>query len=37
MASLHQYHDADFTHSIDEAKAAMAIAPYETMSRSDLA
>ena len=30
-------HDGDFTHSVDEAKAAMAMAPYETMSRSDLA
>jgi TolB-like protein len=37
MASLYQYRDADFTHSIDEAKAAMAMAPYETISRSDLA
>jgi tetratricopeptide (TPR) repeat protein len=37
MASLYQYHDSDFTHSVDEAKAAMAMAPYETMSRSDLA
>src|SRR5262249_51160199 len=26
----------DFTHSVDEAKAAMAMAPYETMSRSGL-
>ena len=30
MASLYQYHDGDFTHSVDEAKAAMAMAPYET-------
>ena len=37
MASLYQYHDGDFTHSVDEAKAAMAMAPYETISRSDLA
>src|SRR5271169_6885777 len=37
MASLYQFHDGDFTHSIDEAKAAMAMAPYETLSRSDLA
>jgi len=36
MASLYQYHDGDFTHSVDEAKAAMAMAPYEIMSRSDL-
>jgi len=36
MASLYQYHDGDFVHSVDEAKAAMAMAPYETMSRSDL-
>jgi TolB-like protein len=36
MASLYQYHDGDFTHSVDEAKAAMAIAPYETLSRADL-
>jgi TolB-like protein/DNA-binding winged helix-turn-helix (wHTH) protein/Flp pilus assembly protein TadD len=36
MASLYQYHDADFTHSIDEAKAAMSMAPYETVSRADL-
>ena len=36
MASLYQYHDGDFTHSIDEAKAAMTMAPYETLSRSDL-
>ncbi|HEY1779598.1 MAG TPA: winged helix-turn-helix domain-containing protein [Roseiarcus sp.] len=36
MASLYQYHDGDFTHSIDEAKAAMAMAPYETISRSSL-
>jgi tetratricopeptide (TPR) repeat protein len=36
MASLYQYHDGDFTHSVDEAKAAMAMAPYETASRSDL-
>jgi adenylate cyclase len=36
MASLYQYHDGDFTHSIDEAKAAMSMAPYETVSRSDL-
>lgn len=37
MASLYQYHDGDFTHSVDEAKAAMAMAPYETMSRAGLA
>jgi adenylate cyclase len=37
MGSLYQYHDGDFTHSVDEAKAAMAMAPYETMSRADLA
>jgi Flp pilus assembly protein TadD len=37
MAALYQYHDGDFTHSVDEAKAAMAMAPCETMSRSDLA
>ena len=37
MGSLYQYHDGDFTHSVDEAKAAMAMAPYETMSRSGLA
>jgi hypothetical protein len=36
MASLYQFHDGDFTHSVDEAKAAMAIAPYETMSRADV-
>ena len=36
MASLYQYHDGDFTHSIDEAKAAMSMAPYETLSRADL-
>jgi tetratricopeptide (TPR) repeat protein len=36
MADLLQYHDGDFTHSVDEAKAAMAMAPYETMSRSGL-
>ncbi len=36
MGSLYQYHDGDFIHSVDEAKAAMAMAPYETMSRSDL-
>jgi adenylate cyclase len=37
MASLYQFHGGDFTHSVDEAKAAMAMAPYETLSRSDLA
>jgi tetratricopeptide (TPR) repeat protein len=36
MGSLYQYHDGDFTHSIDEAKAAMSMAPYETVSRADL-
>ncbi len=36
MAALYQYH-GEFAHSIDEAKAAMAMAPYETISRSDLA
>jgi adenylate cyclase len=36
MASLYQYHDGDFTHSIDEAKAAVSMAPYETLSRADL-
>ena len=34
MASLYQYHDGDFTHSVDEAKAAIAMAPYETMPRA---
>ena len=37
MASLYEFHDGDFIHSVDEAKAAMAMAPYETMSRADLA
>ena len=37
MASLFQLHDRDFAHSVDEARAAMAMAPYETMTRSDLA
>ena len=37
MASLYQFHDGDFAHSIDEAKAAMAMAPYETLPRADLA
>jgi adenylate cyclase len=37
MASLYQYRDDDFIHSIDEAKAAMSMAPYETVSRADLA
>jgi len=36
MATLYQLHDGDFTHSVDEAKAAMAMAPYETMSRADV-
>ncbi len=36
MASLYQYHDNDFTHSVDEAKAAIAMAPYETMPRADV-
>jgi tetratricopeptide (TPR) repeat protein len=36
MASLYQYHDNDFIHSVDEAKAAMAMAPYETISRAGL-
>ena len=37
MASLYQFHDDDFAHSVDEAKAAMAMAPYEILSRADLA
>ena len=37
MASLYQYHDGDFTHSIDEAKAAMSKSRlYQTLSRADL-
>jgi hypothetical protein len=36
LGSLYQYHDGDFTHWINEAKAAMSMAPYETLSRSDL-
>jgi TolB-like protein/DNA-binding winged helix-turn-helix (wHTH) protein len=36
MATLYQLHDDDFTHSVDEAKAAVAMAPYETMSRADV-
>ena len=34
MASLYQYHDGDFIHSVDEGKAAVAMAPYETMPRA---
>jgi TolB-like protein len=37
MASLYQYHDGDFTRSVDEAKAAIAMAPYETMPRAAVA
>jgi TolB-like protein len=37
MAALYQYHDGDFTHSVDEAKAAIAMAPYETMPRAAVA
>ena len=36
MAHLYQYHGGDFTHSVNEAKAAMAMAPYETRTRSFL-
>jgi len=36
MAHLYQYHYGDFTHSVDEAKAAIAMAPYESGLRSDL-
>jgi TolB-like protein/DNA-binding winged helix-turn-helix (wHTH) protein len=36
MASLYQYHDGDFRHSAGEAKAAMAMAPYDRRSRSFL-
>jgi adenylate cyclase len=37
MATLYQLHDGDFTHSVDEAKAAIAMAPYETLPRADVA
>ena len=37
MASLFHLHDRDFAHSVDEARAAMAMAPYKTVTRSDLA
>lgn len=36
MGSLYQYRDGDFTHSVDEAKAAVAMAPYETEARAGL-
>ena len=34
MAHLYQYHGGDFTRSVNEAKAAMAMAPYDTRTRS---
>lgn len=36
MAFLYQWHDHDFVRSVDEAHAALAMAPYDPLSRSDL-
>ena len=36
MATLYQYRGGDFTRSVDEAKAAVAMAPYETEARAGL-
>ncbi len=36
MAFLLQWHDSDFVHSVAEARAAVALVPYDALSRNDL-
>lgn len=37
MAYLYQWHDRDFARSVEEARAAVRMVPYDPMSRMDLA